>query len=302
MPIFQLTSLTEDLTRLVLRMDAKMFSEGITPSGRLFQLPSRLAGSGFRITYSIGKRDKSEIVERIEKIHRAYYRPKDAVSGGIHGGVYMFRDIPALIQIPVTFGYAGFNPFDCNDLSRQQLEWLRSFPEHIEGYLSTFSDLFDFAGCIAPFGDYNPPTKDLALTYMQNAAFQIQSATAALCAAFDGRGAIQSSILGAELALKAGLVEKGVSEEILKKHGHNLSKLISKFGTLYGTSEIDSVAEKAEALPKFVENRYSSEQPNQRETGKIAMNCQHIAGTVARAIGGTSIRSKIPFRQTGLVP
>ena len=288
-----------ELTRLVLRMDERLFSEGKTPGGRLFKLPPRLASSRFLVTYSLDERNKPEIVERIEKIHRAYYRPKDTVSGGIHGGVYMFRDIPAMIQIPAIYGYAGINPFDCTDLSLQQLEWLCSFPEHIEGYLSTFSDLFDFAGCIASFGEYNPPTKDLALTYMQNAAFQIQSATATLCAAFDGRGAIQSSLLGAELSLKASLIEKGVPEDTLKKkYGHNLSKLVSEFGTLYNAPEIDCVSEKAEALPEYVESRYSPEQSNQRETGIITMNCQCIAGAVARAIGGKSIRSKTHFRKT----
>ena len=293
------TDITDgELTQSVLRMDERLFSEGKTPGGRLSQLPPRLASSRFLVTYGISKRNKPEIVERIEKIHRAYYRSKDTVSGGIHGGVYMFRDIPAMIQIPLMYGYTGINPFDCTDLSPQQLEWLCSFPEQIEEYILAFSDLFDFAGCIESFGEYNPPTKDLALTYMKNAAFQVQSATATLCAALDRRGAIQSSLLGAELSLKASLVEKGVSAETLKKkYRHNLSKLINKFRTLYNISELDTVIEKTAALPQFVENRYSREQPNQRETGLIAMNCQRIAGVVARAVGGISIREKIHLRK-----
>ena len=279
----------EELTRVVLRMDEKMASEGITPPARLFQLPPRLAGSRFGLIYSIGGRDIPEILQRIQKIHEAYYRPKDTAVEGVHGGVYMFRDIPALIRIPAIVGYVRIKPFDHNDLSCRQLEWLCSFPEHVEGYLSTFSDIFDFAGCMAPFGDCTPPTKDLALAYMKNAAFHLQSATSALCAAFDGRGAIQSSLIGAELALKASLIEKSVSEDTLKKeYGHNRSKLIEKFGTLYVSHEIIPMIEMSKTLPMLIPNRYSPEQPNQRETGIILMNCQYIAGAVARAVGGHS--------------
>ena len=114
-----------------------------------------------------------------------------------------------------------------------------------------------------------------------------------LCAAFDERGAVQSSLIGAELALKAALAGKGVNEAALKNYRHNLDRLVKAVGNLYGSFELASVMERMRLLPNLVDNRYSSEQPSRMETGAIVMAGQYIAGAVARAVSGGSCRAKL---------
>ena len=61
------------------------------------------------------------------------------------------------------------------------------------------------------------------------AAFQLRAAAAALSVAFDSRGAVQSAILGAELALKGGLAAIGADEKTRRKHRHDLASAATAF-------------------------------------------------------------------------
>lgn len=183
----------------------------------------------------------------------------------------------------MIFGLARINPFEHNDLLPMQIELLRSKPEHTQAYLLTFGDLFDFSACLFRLADYKMPTES-AQNWFRRAAFQIQSAGATLCSSFDTRGAIQSSLLGVEFSLKAALAEKGKKDTDLKELRHNLPKLAEEVGKLYSTFERASVEERIRRLPELVSNRYSPDQPNRIETGKIVMDGQHIAGAIARAV------------------
>jgi hypothetical protein len=132
--------------------------------------------------------------------------------GGIHGGIFMFRDVFARIDIPMAYGKVAIEPLKLTDLSDTQIKWLCSRSADLQMFLDQFTDIFDFAGSVATFGDYKRPTKE-ALEVFWLAAFQLQAAAAALSAAFDFRGAVQSAILGAELALKGGLAAIGADEK-----------------------------------------------------------------------------------------
>ena len=63
-----------------------------------------------------------------------------------------------------------------------------------------------------------------ALPLLQLAALQTQSAGATLCAAFDERGALQSSLIAAELSLKAALTAADAEESELKGARTRFSK------------------------------------------------------------------------------
>ncbi len=283
----------QELFDLILRLEDDLLVEGFDPKSRHNEIPGKVMSHLGYDSYICSGPNSPELFHRIRKIHQTLYRTKDVSVGGLHGGAFMFRGIAAEVHIPLFLGSVKIDPFKHNDLSSRQIEWLRSDQKHTESYLSTFSDLFDFSACLYSFGGYEKPPEP-ARPLFHLAAFQIQGAGATLCTAFDERGAIQSSLIGAELTLKAALAGKGVSEADLKdKYGHKLSNLVEAVGNHYGSFELASVKARMPLLPDLVKNRYSPEQPSRMETGAIVMTGQYIAGAVARAVTGGSFRARL---------
>ena len=281
------------LSDLILNLEDELLAEGLDPKSRHLELPHRVMSQLGYDSYICSGPNSPELFHRICKIHQTLYRTKDVSIGSLHGGAFMFRGIAAQIRIPLFFGSVKIHPFKHNDLSSRQIKWLRSDPEHSEAYVSTFSDLFDFLACLRSSGGYAKPPEP-ARPLFGLAAFQIQGAGATLCAGFDERGAIQSSLIGAELALKAALAGKGVSDaDLKKKYDHNMSCLVEAVGNLYGSFELASVKARIRLLPNLVDNRYSPKQPSRKETGAIVMTGQYIAGAVACAVTGGSFRAKL---------
>lgn len=217
----------QELFDLILQLENELLAKGMDPKHRAWHLPikamKRLGYKSFVVT----GRNSPELLQRIRSLQKQLYRPRDIAGGGVHGGVFMFRGIAAAVHIPIIFGRAEINPFDHCDLSRRQIEWLQSDAKQAQAYVATFCDLFDLAGCISPLADYEQPT-GRARDLFGLAAFQLQGASASLCASFDGRGAVQSALIGAELSLKGALSAKGNSEAQLKSYRHDRSKLVTE--------------------------------------------------------------------------
>jgi len=129
--------------------------------------------------------------------------------------------------------------------------------------------------------------------YLTLASFQMQSAAATLVGAFDTRGAIQSAIIGTELALKAALIGAGYNDEQLKKLGHDIDKIVDKVAVAYPGFNHEAVRKRIEVLPHFVHNRYSPQQPDRVTTGAIVMAAQFACGEVARILTKGSFASKL---------
>ncbi|MBR0834122.1 hypothetical protein JQ612_13055 [Bradyrhizobium manausense] len=286
------------LFELVVAADEEALAEGLSPKQRgmatVLKVMKKL-GHVFVMTGS----GMSPVGERVLAIHRSLYRGSDLAIGGIHGGIYMFRDIFARIYIPFGYGRMSVNPFELTDFSEAQLRWLASRPQDEAAFHDQFIDIFDFAGALGRLGDYKMPPKE-AQEMLQLASFQLQAAAAALSVAFDFRGAIQSCLIGAELSLKAGLAAHGADEKERRKHGHDLASAASAFSKGSQAFDFDRVINTIKRLPQYVENRYSPEQPDRMAVGHIVMGAQYIAGEVARQIGGYSIRSAMspPVQRT----
>jgi hypothetical protein len=159
-------------------------------------------------------------------------------------------------------------------------------------YLDRFIDIFDVASGVGHLADYKVPPKE-SLEMFQLAAFQLQAAAAILSVAFDFRGAVQSALIGAELALKAGLAAMRVDEEGRREHGHDLASAAQALAGMQPGLDIQTVLTTIKRLPEYVENRYSPNQPPRAETGHIAMGAQYIAGKVMRQMTGYSVRSAL---------
>lgn len=280
----------ERLLRLIMELEDELWAQGMGPKERSLHLPiramKRLGYHGFTLA-GIGK---PPILKRIREIQGQFYRARDVGIGSVHGGAFMFRGIATQVYIPFVFGKVKVDLLELNDLSPQQVAWLRSDENAERHYFDNFCNLFDFGSCLSSFHGYGE-VSDASLPLLRLAAFQTQSAGATLCAAFDERGAIQSSLLAAELSMKAALAGAGADETTLKDLGHDLKRLAEAVAADYGAFELSAVVEDVQTLPKLVPNRYAEKQPDRCETGRIVMASQAIAGAVARALTGGSFKA-----------
>lgn len=282
----------QQIWELISAIEDELLAEGLDPKERHFHLPIRAMERLGYTSFALSGPDEPTLLRRIRATHETLYRTKDVAIGGLHRGAFMFRGIAVEIQVPLILGSVRIDPFEYNDLSPRQREWLVSEPEQVEAYVSTFCDIFDFSASLYSFDGYERPP-DGATHLLSLAAFQLQGAGATLCAGFDERGAIQGSLVGAELALKAALAGNGANDANLKGYGHDLQRLAKAVGNVYSEFDLTSVTARIRPLPKLVDNRYSAQQPNRMETAHIVMTCQYIAGAVARALTGGSLRARL---------
>lgn len=285
--VIMMESTDQELFDLILGLEDKLQEQGMEPKARAFELPMLAMEKLGYVSFIAAGPGVSPLLERIRRLQSSLYRRSDVAIGGLHGGAFMFRGIAVSIHIPMMVGTVSIDPMELCDLSTQQIKWLQQREQDATAYIATFADIFDFAATLHPMSGYQFPSKSV-VNVLQLSSFQLQGAAAALCAAFDGRGAIQSGMIGAELALKAALVGKGVSDANLKNMGHNQVKLAAEVHAHYPDFEIEVVQARLDKFPDFVANRYAADQPNRDETGEIVMAAQFIAGAVARCVSGGS--------------
>lgn len=282
----------QQLFDMILSAEDKLDSEGKDINRRQLEVPAIVMNQiGFVSYVSMGP-SEPEVLQRIRNIHKSLYRTKDLAIGGLHGGIFMFRGIVGSISIPIIFGKVQIEPLKMTDLSENQIRWLCSRKSDLDAFIETFADLFDFTASVHPMGNYQPVRKECR-NLLTLASFQLQAASATLRSAYDTRGAIQSALIGTELALKAPLKGDGASDEKLRKIGHNLRNAAEAVATSYPSFELPKVIRKIDEMPNYVENRYSSEQPDRLTTGRIVMAAQFIAGEVARCTTGGSFKSNL---------
>jgi hypothetical protein len=279
----------QDLLNLIIAADDETFQKGTPPKGRWMPVVSTVMKKLGQPDYVLAGVGTPPIVERIGKLHSSLYRTSDTAIGGIHAGIFMFRDVFARISIPLMYGTAQMDLFKLTDLSSTQLQWLGSRPADRDAYIDQATDVFDFAGGIANLAQFETPPEE-ARQVFHNAGFQLQAAAATLSLAFDFRGAVQSALMGAELALKGALAAKGLDAEQRRKHSHKLDSAAKAVAQLYPGFDLERALTVIAKLPPLVENRYSAEQPSRVETGHIVMGAQYIAGEAMRQVTGYSIR------------
>jgi hypothetical protein len=280
----------KELLKVVLAADDQLLHEGFEPKQRgLHVIPRVMEQLGYT-GFAFGGEHAPPILKRVRALHTSLYRPLDLAIGGLHGGIFMFRDVFARIEIPIIFGSVGLDPLKMTDLAEMQIKWLVSRPPDLAAFFDQFTDILDFAGGIAGFDSFQRPAQ-ASLDILQLAAFQLQSAAATLSQSFDPRGAVQSAIIGAELALKGGLAAIGVDERERKKFGHNLESIAKALSAAYPLFDAKRVIATIKRFPQYVQNRYSAVQPKRVETGRIAMGAQYIAGEVMRQVTAHSART-----------
>lgn len=271
----------EDLLYIVGTTDKELFDAGIDIKKRYWEVPRTVMRKLGYVNYTIAGYGKPLILERIQATFASIYRKQDISLGG-HIGVFMYRDIFARIGVPAAYGTVSINPFECVELTPVQLRIIQTEPDDMNIYLDQFSDISD-----AQYGikEIKSPFRknELVARFIDLAQLQIHAAAAILTGGYDYRGAVQSSILASELALKSGAAALGLSEfEIKKRFSHDNKQMADFVGASWSSFDVDRVKRAIARQPPYVGNRYSATQPDRREAGHLAMSAQYIVSEVVR--------------------
>jgi hypothetical protein len=293
----------KSLLQLLLEADEFGLIKGEEPKARSLKNLMRIAnavqpGGG---TILAGPGSAPHIGKAV-KLMDCLYRPSDIGMGALHVGAVMFRDIFVRVDIPISFGRLTLDAFEMSDLTPVQQRWLVNAPEEFRRFLDQFLDLADFA-----YG-WTDLQRDAAVdagvkTYATLTHMQLEPAAATVTAQCDLRGAVQSSLLAAELVLKAAILSGGVPEADLRNNfGHNtmaMSDHLERSGQAVDFSRINDVLRR---LPRFVENRYAASQPSRTEVGHILMGAQYVASEIIRCLSGRNVRKDASMTEPRVYP
>lgn len=283
----------ENLLYLVGMTDKELFDAGEDIKQRYWKVPQVVMEKlGYGGGYVLAGHGKPKILQRIEDTFASIYRKQDIAMGG-HIGVFMYRDIFARVGVPHVFGQFGINPFNFVELTPVQLRIIQTEPEQMETYIDQFSDIADVQygteELKRPFVE-----NELAVRYIGLSRLHLHSASAVLTGGYDYRGAVQSSLLATELALKSGAAALGLNhDEIKKQFNHSNAKIADFVGEGWSTFDVDRVKRVIATQPPYVPNRYSAAQPNRREVGHLVMGAQYIVSEVVRQMSDRDFRSGI---------
>ncbi len=281
-----------DLLRLLIETDDEGIAAGEEPRRRelenLRRVMNRIRPGA---SYILAGQHTPPLVKRIQALGGRLYRPEDIRVGGVHMGAFMFRDLFARLSIPVIFGTVNLDPLEHLDLSDFQKDWLKHTPAEYARLGDQFIDLMDFGYGVMEMG-HSRDIGDQAKSLLGLARFHFQAAAATITGAYDLGGAIQSALLGTELALKAGLAANGVPEDRLKlEYGHNFWKAAKALGEVEAGFDSERVLRVLDTFPAYVPNRYAGEQPGRIEAGHIVMGAQYVAAEVTRQLTDRNLRA-----------
>lgn len=270
------------------------FAEGIEPSARsLLNVGKALEGFGIHtVLMGVGA---SPVAERARKLNDQLFARKELETGGMHLGAFLFRDMFCRLYAPIAFGQCAIDFFQMVDLSDVQKVWLADTPAELACFTDQAADILDFGYGWQEFGhgrSVDPRSIDL----IWRAHVQLEAAAATATSAYDFRGTVQSALLGAELALKAGLAAHGVSDKELASRdiGHNLSVAAQRLGAFEPLLDVARIQRVAALMPDFVQSRYNLPPPSRVETGHILMGAQYIASEVTRRFSYRDCRASNP--------
>lgn len=279
-----------DLERLAIEADDEGIKLGEEPKQRAFFNVTRMVKRlGLDGVVLIGE-NAPPIVQRIYAANNRMFRPIDMQEGGVHLGFFMFRDFFARFSVPLIFGSPCVDFVSLLDLSDDQKRWLGGDQVSFARFEDQAIDLLDFGYGWMEFGHSRAaPEEAKNLIYRSHTYLEAAAATAT--SAYDFRGTVQSALIGAELAIKSGLVCHGVDDTQLRKsYGHDIGKAARALGGFEADFDADRVVRAASKFPDFARSRYTGPQPSRAETGYILMNAQYIASEVTRSFTDRNLR------------
>ncbi|MBA3056293.1 MAG: hypothetical protein FP826_15560 [Sphingomonadales bacterium] len=285
----------QELLERLVQVDARLLKEGQPIKQRAMNVPIEVMREyGFEhVPIVVAGFGKGGDFQRLNDMFHKFYRKQDTAMGG-HIGVFMYRDIFAIVGVPHVYGQRSINLIECVELSDLQKIAIQSEPEILNAMLDQVIDI-----CDVQYGvpEVRKPFRDnvSAFRFITLAQLNLHAASAVLTGGYDHRGAVQSALLASELALKAGAAYSGLSEQRLLREpfGHCRKKVLeaAKIG-LPGLDE-QRIARTLDRQPDYVKNRYTFDQPPRRKAGHLVMGAQYITAEVVRQMSDRNARADL---------
>ena len=284
----------EQLLQALMDVDHEHFEAGMEPNIRVFQnVPKALNRLG--IQFMMGAHSTPPDVERAFALNEMLFLENSTTSGGLHTGVFMYRDMFCRLTAPLGYGRAKFDFLKMTNLNALQQSWILNTEHEMLRLADQAMDILDFGYGCSEFG-HARTLPDRSKDLIWRSHVQLESAAATAMYASDFRGSAQAALLGTELALKAGLVAHGVSESQLRSKalGHNVTALSELLATKELDFDLARVLNVISQFPNYVSSRYDGPSPTRIETGNIIMGAQYVASEVTRQFSDRNIRASNP--------
>lgn len=279
------------ILRLIDALDREAVAAGATPRQRpLRVIPKVCAELG--IVYVLGRFSDPRI-ETISAIHNSFFRPDDLAVGSVFTGITRHLDLFFRVDVPWLLGTVRLDYIKHIDIKKSQLRRVFQVEAEVKSLCAGICDVFDIGFALGRIGGFNLQEGD-ATDWFSMAAFHAQAAAITLRHAYDFRGAVQSALLCAELAVKSALIFAGRDADYCAKNiGHNLEKALPdlRLTCRYPDIEVESIIS---GLPHFVRSRYIHKNWNRTEAGDIVSAAQRLLALVVKANTGRSNRDHFP--------
>lgn len=133
----------EDLTLALMRADDHHLAQRIEPSARsLLNLGMALGEYGIH-SVPVGS-GGPPIVERARRLNDRLFMPKELMTGGLHLGAYLFRDMFCRLYAPLAMGRTFIDFWKMADLNDEQKFWIAQDSADLGRFNDQAGDILDF--------------------------------------------------------------------------------------------------------------------------------------------------------------
>ena len=269
--------------------DRRLFREGKSPSARQMQA---VVATCHRIGHQfiIGMIE-DQLTNRIRELSKRFFRPRDGGAPSLFTGLTRHLGLIFQVNVPIIFGTVSVNPFEHTDATEWQLIRLNSNKAELDICFADVCDVWDIGTQLSQMADKSK-LQGKEGDFFDLASFHLMAAVATLSRGFAAKGAVQSSLISAELAVKCSHLRSGKTEDWLKKNvGHVLENHIGELKSILG-ADYDPVVEKVKQLPPMVADRYGNHSVTVDAVADCVLAAQSVLAAVARSVCGYACRDR----------
>jgi hypothetical protein len=220
-------------------------------------------------------------------------QPDSHAVGALFTGAFYFDACFWPLFIPIGYGTFSLNAVDCLETMPQSIkEQLTQSNQDLWKLVYYWADCTDYA---YGFDDIlkQSSLNEESLAFIQNGDHELAGAIAQLVTPRPNAKAILALRMACEIFLKALLIEeRKLTEQQLKKLGHNIENIAAECFAVTRSPEFDAVAKAKDAFPD-VSDRYDGVERKLSEVWIALAITQVAAATVVRRYTDRDMRSQI---------
>lgn len=193
------------------------------------------------------------------------------------------------LTFPVVFGQVSLQPWQIASFSsvEEWWNWCRQDRSIAAEVTLAVADFHDFTNGLNEVEQEKPA----ATTLWRMARSNLEDVANTLPTTFSHDSVIQPICMVAELSMKAALVRDGVDPDSFRKgkDGHNLSLLARRMADTRAHRDDQRVQTIVNALPPYVESRYTPAGLKRLQVVKLALGVQFVAASSVRRMANADL-------------